>query len=51
MIYRRQPPAPEGKQPRKAVSATVYLAFEDEAARERVWADLMADNGLLTIDH
>jgi hypothetical protein len=43
VIYRRQPPAPEGKRPPKPVTATLYLAFEDEGARERVWEDLVAD--------
>jgi hypothetical protein len=40
VIYRRQPPASEGKRPPKAVISTVYLAFEDGAALERVLADL-----------
>jgi hypothetical protein len=44
VVYRRQPPATEGKRPPKPVDAAVYLAFEDKAARERVWADLVADN-------
>jgi hypothetical protein len=43
VIYRRQPPAPEGKRLPKAVVATVYLAFEDKTSRARAWADLMAD--------
>jgi hypothetical protein len=44
VVYRRQPPVPEGKHPSKAISAMLYLAFEDDAARVRVWADLVADN-------
>jgi hypothetical protein len=43
VIYRRQPPAMDGKRPPKAVLATIYLAFEDEPTRARVWADLVAD--------
>ncbi len=49
--YRRQPPATEGKRPPKAVSETVYLAFGDETARERVWADLLADDRPSSIVH
>jgi hypothetical protein len=44
VTYRRQPPAPEGKRSPKAVVATVYLAFEDEATQSTVWADLAADD-------
>ena len=44
VVYRRQPPAPEGKRPPKPVMATICLAFEDEAPRVRVWADLVADD-------
>jgi hypothetical protein len=44
VVYRRQPSAPEGKRPPKAVNSALYLAFEDDAARERVWADLVADH-------
>ena len=43
VIYRRQPPVSEGKRPAKAVVATIYLAFEDEASRATVWADVVAD--------
>ena len=43
VVYRRQPPAPEGKRSPKPVKAVIYLAFADEAARARVWADLLAD--------
>jgi hypothetical protein len=43
VVYRRHPPAPEGTRPPKAVVATIYLAFEDEPIRARVWADLVAD--------
>jgi hypothetical protein len=42
-VYRRQPPARDGKRPPKTVVATIYLAFADEASRARVWADLAAD--------
>jgi hypothetical protein len=44
VIYRRQPPAMDGKRPPKAVLAAIYLAFEDEASRVRVWADLVTDD-------
>lgn len=40
--YWRVPPQ-EGKKPKKPVLETVHLAFETEAARDRVWADLLAD--------
>jgi hypothetical protein len=43
VVYRRQPRARDGKRPPKAAVATIYLAFEDEASRARVWADLVAD--------
>jgi hypothetical protein len=43
VVYRRQPPAMDGKRPPKAVATTIYLAFEDEASRVVVWADLVAD--------
>jgi hypothetical protein len=46
--YRRTAPLPEGgkrsAQP-KPVRAVLYLACEDEEARGRIWADLLADNG------
>jgi hypothetical protein len=42
VVYRRQPPASEGKRPPKAVNAAIYLAFVDEASRARGWADLVA---------
>lgn len=41
ITYRRLPPS-DGKKPKKPVRETVYLAFETEAARDRVWADLLA---------
>ena len=44
VVYRRQSPARDGKRPPKAVVATIYLAFEDEASRASVWADVVADN-------
>jgi len=43
--YRRQPPALGGKRPPRESNETVYLAFTDDAAREQVWADLVADRG------
>jgi hypothetical protein len=43
VVYRRQPPAMEGKRSPKAVVAMIYLAFEDEASRATVWADLAVD--------
>lgn len=42
VIYRSLPPT-EGKKPKKPVREMVHLAFESEAARDRVWADLLAD--------
>jgi hypothetical protein len=42
VVYRRVPPS-EGKKPKKPVREVLHLAFEDEAARDRVWADLLAD--------
>jgi hypothetical protein len=44
VVYRRQPPASDGRRPPKAVNTAIYLAFEDEATRARVRADLAADN-------
>ncbi len=44
VVYRRQRPAPEGKRPPKPVNAVIYLAFEDSAAQERVWADSVVDD-------
>lgn len=41
IAYWRQPPT-DGKKPRKSVREFVYLAFETESARDRVWADLLA---------
>jgi len=46
LVYRRQPPAMDGNRPPKAVVATIYLAFEDDATRATVWADLVADVGV-----
>jgi hypothetical protein len=43
IIYRYVPAAWQGKKPPKPVDEAVYLAFEDEEARLRVWADLLAD--------
>jgi hypothetical protein len=43
VVYRRPPPARDGKRPPKTVVATIYLAFEDEASRVRVWADLVTE--------
>jgi hypothetical protein len=48
VVYRRQPPALDGKRPPKAVVATIYLAFEDAASRGRVWADLVAEVHIIT---
>jgi hypothetical protein len=45
-IAYRYTPAPEGGKHRtgsKPVCTLLYLAFEDEEARRRVWADLLAD--------
>jgi hypothetical protein len=33
----------DSKKPPRQVDETAYLAFEDEAARRRVWADLLVD--------
>jgi hypothetical protein len=43
VVYRRQPPAPEGKRPARPAAAAIYLAFADGVLRERVWADLAVD--------
>jgi len=42
VAYRRLPPE-DAKKPRKPAREITYLAFESEAGRERVWADLIAD--------
>lgn len=42
VAYRSLPPE-DAKKPRKPSREVAYLAFEDEAGRERVWADLVAD--------
>ena len=42
VTYRSLPPS-DGKKPKKPVREMLHLAFEDEAARDRVWADLLAD--------
>ena len=44
VVYRWQPPAAEGKRPPRPLDATAYLAFEDAAPRDVVWADLLAGN-------
>ena len=43
VTYTRQPFS-EGNKPKKPVLEPVYLAFETETARDRVWADLLADS-------
>jgi hypothetical protein len=43
VAYRHQPPTVEGKRPPKPIVATAYLAFDDDVAREQVWADLAMD--------
>ncbi len=45
ITYRFTPPAIEGKRPPKPTTEMAYLAFEDEAGRNAVWADLLADRG------
>ena len=42
VAYRRLPPE-DAKKPRKPSREVAYLAFESESGRERVWADLRAD--------
>jgi hypothetical protein len=42
IVYRSLPPS-DGKKPKKPVREALHLAFENEAARDRVWADLLAD--------
>ena len=42
VIYRSVPPS-DGKKPKKPIRETLHLAFEDAAARDRVWADVIAD--------
>lgn len=44
LTYRRQPAAVEGKRPPKPIVTALYLAFEESMAREKVWADLLADD-------
>jgi hypothetical protein len=43
IAYRFVPPS-DGKKPKKPVREVLRLAFDDEAARNRVWADLLTDN-------
>jgi hypothetical protein len=43
IIYRYVPAVWKGKKPPRPVDEIVYLAFEDEETRLRVWADLLAD--------
>jgi hypothetical protein len=45
IVYRYVPPS-DGKKPKKPVREVLRLAFEDEAARGRVWADLLADRSI-----
>lgn len=45
VAYRYTRLAVEGKPPPKPVTEAVYLAFADEAARDAVWADLLAGLG------
>lgn len=45
VTYLRLPPT-DGKKPKRPVPETVTLAFETEAARDRVWADLLADQNV-----
>lgn len=42
VTYRSTPPE-DAKKPRKPAREIAYLAFENEASRERVWADLRGD--------
>jgi hypothetical protein len=34
----------KSRRPAKSLSETTYLTFDDDAARRRVWADLLADS-------
>ena len=43
ITYRFTPPAIEGKRPPQPATEIAYLAFGDEAGRDAVWADLLAD--------
>jgi hypothetical protein len=45
IVYLRLPSS-EGQKPKKPVRETIYLAFADELARDRVWADLLADQSI-----
>jgi hypothetical protein len=45
IAYRFVPPS-DGKKPKKPVREVLRLAFDDEAARNRVWADLLADESV-----
>jgi hypothetical protein len=42
VTYRFTPPAAGRKSP-QPVERTLHLGFEDESARQAVWADLLAD--------
>jgi hypothetical protein len=43
LAYREAPPSSGRGKPARPISRIVYLGFEDESAREQVWADLLAD--------
>ena len=45
VAYRFTPPAGDRRRQPRSSRETVYLAFEDEPVRQRVWADLLADGG------
>ena len=39
-------PSSDGKKPKKPLREVLHLAFEDEATRNRVWSDLLADRSV-----
>jgi hypothetical protein len=42
VTYRFTPPA-SGRKPPQPISQVLYIGFEDETARQAVWADMLAD--------
>jgi hypothetical protein len=42
--YRYSPPTGSKRKPPQPVTRVVYLGFEDEEARQRVWADMVTPN-------
>jgi hypothetical protein len=42
VIYRYTPPA-SGRKPSQTIAQVLYIGFDDEVARQAVWADMLAD--------